>query len=166
MRWNSLERAGGVGAEDAVFLAGVEAERVEAALELDDVVAAQHRAADVEHAITEAEAALDQRGPGLAAADAVDSQRSVFLERPKFTLRGRTEAPELLGRDRMSERDEPLLEVPDRFAAAARPEDGRIAQPMNSSRSWRSAPLPFAPTMRFAGLPSLKTSNVGMLITS
>ena len=54
--------------------------------------------ADVEHPVAEAEAALDQRGPGLATADAVDAQRSVFLERPKFTLRGRSEGPELLGR--------------------------------------------------------------------
>ena len=66
----------------------------------------------------------------------------------------------------VTERDQTPLKVPDRLAAAARPEDGRIAQPMNSARSWRSAPLPFAPTMRFAGWPSLKTSNVGMLITS
>ena len=66
------ERAGGVGAEDAVFLAGIEAERVEAALELDDVVAAEHGAADVEHPVTEAKTALDQRGPRLVTADTID----------------------------------------------------------------------------------------------
>ena len=126
LRWNSLERAGGVGPEDAVFLARVEAERVEAALELDDVVAAQHRAADVEHPVAEAEAALDQRGPGLAAADSVDSQRSVFLEAAKFTLRGRTERPELLG--------------------------ARSACPSATSRCWRSRTAsPLLPGRRTAG---------------
>ena len=68
------QRAGGVGAEDAVLAAGVEAERVEPVLELGDVVAAQHRAAAVEQPVAEAEAALDQRRPGLGAADAVDPQ--------------------------------------------------------------------------------------------
>ena len=166
LRWNSVERAGGVGPEDAVFLAGVEAERVETALELHDVVAAEHGAADVEHPVAEVEPALDQRGPRLAPADAVDAQRSVFLERPKFTLRGRAEGAELAGRDGVAERDEATLKVPDCLATVARPEDGRVAQSMNSERSWRRAPLPFAPTMRFAGCPSLNTSNVGMLITS
>ena len=44
-RWNSRSARLGLGAEDAVLAAGVEAERVEAALELGDVVAAQHRPA-------------------------------------------------------------------------------------------------------------------------
>ena len=45
LRWNSRSAAVGVGAEDAVLAPGVEAERVQPALELGDVVAAQHRAA-------------------------------------------------------------------------------------------------------------------------
>ena len=169
LRWNSRSARGGVGAEDAVFVAGVEAERVEAALELDDVVAAQHRAADVEHPVAEAEAALDQRGPRLAAADAVDAQRSRApgTRATLTSVRGRTEVPSSSGGDRRepsatrrcwrSRTASPLL--PGRS-------DGRIAQPMNSARSWRSWPLPLAPTMRFTGSPSLKTSSVGMLITS
>ena len=65
------ERAGGVVTEDAVLAPGVEAERVQPALELADVVAPQHRPAAVEHAVAEAEAALDERGPRLPAADPV-----------------------------------------------------------------------------------------------
>ena len=68
------ERALGLRPEDAVLAAGVEAERVEPALQLDHVVAAQHRLAQVEQPVAEREAALDQRGPRLGAADAVDPQ--------------------------------------------------------------------------------------------
>ena len=80
LRWNSTSAPVGVVAEDAVLAAGVEAERVQAALELGDVVAAQHRPAAVEQAVAEAEAALDQRRPGLRPADAVDPQPAVVLE--------------------------------------------------------------------------------------
>ena len=44
-RWKLAQRGLGLGAEDAVFAAGVEAERVQPALQLDHVVAAQHRRA-------------------------------------------------------------------------------------------------------------------------
>ena len=108
---------------------------------------------------------LSTRRPRLAATDSVDrnarrswnhrSSRSVV--EPNVPARHARLVPE---------RDEPMLEVADGLAAAAGPEDGRIAQPMNSARSWRSAPLPLAPTMRLAGSPSLNTSSVGMLITS
>ena len=80
MRWNCAERGLGLGAEDAVLAPGVEAERVEAALEVVDVVAAQHRRREVEQAVAEAEAALDQRAPGLGSADAVDAQAALRLE--------------------------------------------------------------------------------------
>ena len=49
-----LERRLGGGPEDAVDPAGVEAERAEAALELGDVVAPQHRRGEVEEAVTRA----------------------------------------------------------------------------------------------------------------
>ena len=80
LRWNWRERGLGLGAEDAVLAAGVEAERVQPALELGDVVAAQHRARQVEQPVAELEAALDQRAPGLGSADAVDAQPASLLE--------------------------------------------------------------------------------------
>ena len=69
------ERRRGVVAEDAVDAAGVEAERVQPALELGDVVAAQHRLAAVQSSRSpRREAALDERGPGVAVRHAVDPQ--------------------------------------------------------------------------------------------
>ena len=47
------QRGLGLGAEDAVLAAGVEAERVQPALQLGHVVAAQHRPAQVEQPIAE-----------------------------------------------------------------------------------------------------------------
>ena len=123
------ERTRRVVAEDAVFPAGVEAEPVQAALELGDVVAAQHRAAAVEQAVAEAVPALDHRRPGLRAADAVDPQAPGLLEgaHDRFGRGART----LPTRSRgivVTRGGEPDLEVAHRLAAAARPEDGRFAQ--------------------------------------
>ena len=74
------ERGFGLGPEDAVLATGVEAEPVEPALKVGDVVAAQHRPAEVEQAVAEPVAALDQRAPGLRSADAVDAQAARVLE--------------------------------------------------------------------------------------
>src|SRR5204862_1527621 len=141
------QRGGGVWSEDAVFLAGVEAEHVEPTLELRDVVTPQHRTTDVEHPAAESEPALDERGPRLASADAVDPERAPFLEHAQLALGRGSEVPELVERQWVTEREETTLEIPDCLAPAARPEDGRIGQAMNSARSWSSAPLPFAPTI-------------------
>ena len=67
------QRGLGLGAEDAVLAARVEAEPVQAPLELGDVVAAQHGPAQVEQPVAEAVRALDERAPGLGSADAVDA---------------------------------------------------------------------------------------------
>ena len=83
------QRRRGLVAEDAVLAAGVEAERVEPVLELGDVVAAEVRAALVEQAVAEREAALDERGPGLGSADPVDADAPGLLERADGAPRSR-----------------------------------------------------------------------------
>ena len=73
LRWNSRNARRGLGTEDAVFAAGVEAESVEGVLERADVVAAEVRRLEVEQPVAEHEPALDERGPGLGSDDAVDA---------------------------------------------------------------------------------------------
>ena len=67
-------------AEDAVHPAGVESESAQPLLELGHVVAPQHGGAPVEEAVAEAAPRLDQRRPGLRAADTVDPQAPAVLE--------------------------------------------------------------------------------------
>ena len=81
LRWNSASASRGVRAEDAVDPAGVETEAPEVPLELGDVVAPEVGGAQVERAIPEAPAGLDQRGPGHVVADAVGVQPPGPLER-------------------------------------------------------------------------------------
>ena len=140
LRWNSRSAAAVVVTEDAVLAAGVEAERVQPALELGDVVAAQHRPALVEHA--------DRRG-GSRSRRAPTTSRvrrcrrraargRPGTPRPRVRSRRRT-APLRRGGTCEAERAEALLEIPDGLAAGC-PAGGRrgSAQPMNSARSWRS----------------------------
>ena len=128
----------GVVTEDAVFAAGVEAEAVQPALEVGDVVAAQHGAAPVEQPVTEAVAALDHRGPRLGPAHAVDPQAPRLLEGAHDLLGRRSVLAELVAWGLVAQRAEPELEVADCLAAAARPQHGRFAQAMNSARSCSS----------------------------
>ena len=61
---------------------------------------------------------------------------------------------------------EALLQIPDCLAAAARPENGRLAQPMNSERSWRSCTLALGADDPLRRLAVLEDEQVGMLMTS
>jgi len=113
----------GVGAEDAVDPTGVEPERVEPPLELGDVVAPQHRLAEVQEAVAEDEAALHERGPCVATDDAVDLEAAVVLERPHRGRGGRTEDAGLVGRMAVAERAETPVEITDCFTPGARTEE-------------------------------------------
>ena len=112
------ERGRGQVAEDAVDPPGVEPERAQPLLQLGHVVAPQHRGAAVEEAVAEAPAGLDQGGPGLAAADAVDPQAPAVLEGldrgpgalPEDARRGRSR--------RAAELGEAVLDVGDRLPLA------------------------------------------------
>ena len=70
----------GLGSEDPVDLAHVEAERVEAGLESRDVFAPHHRSSEEEHPVTEAVAGLVERAPGVGPDDAVDVESLGLLE--------------------------------------------------------------------------------------
>ena len=115
------QRAGGVVTEDAVLTAGVETEGIEPALQLEDVVAAEHGGAAVEQAVAEAVAALDEGRPGLRTADPVDPQAAVLLEGPHGGRGGAAEGAGLHTRQVETERGEPALEIADRLAFAPRP---------------------------------------------
>jgi hypothetical protein len=129
------ERRLGVGPEDAVLLAGIEAEAVETVLELGDVVAAQHRPAHEQHAAAEPERTLDQRVARLFAADAVDPESAAFLEGAHLRLGRCAEPSGLVARDRESERGEPLLQLAHCVPLGAATEGGGLAQPASGRRS-------------------------------
>ena len=155
------QRGLGLGSEDPVLAPGVEAERVQPTLELGDVVAAQHGSREVEEPVAELEAALDERAPGLRAADAVDSKAAHPLKIAHGGLEPVVE--DVAGR---GARSEPGPEVEHRCTAVAPSEYDGIGQSMNSASSSSSWGLPLAPTRRFFTSPSAMTSSVGMLMTS
>ena len=70
----------GVHAVHAVLAAGVEAERVEFALQSSHVVAAEMRGVQVEGAVTEVVPGLHELAPGIGAHETVDPQGSSTLE--------------------------------------------------------------------------------------
>src|SRR5690606_5920764 len=75
-----LDGSLGQGAEETVLRAAVEAQLVEAALQLPDVVPAHHRGAAPQQAITEAVSGFHQGAPRLRPHDAVRGQAAVALE--------------------------------------------------------------------------------------
>ncbi len=75
-----LQGALGVGAVNAVFLAGIETERVQAPLQLGDVVAAQHRAPHAEEAVTQPVAAVGDRRPRFRTAHAIHANTASSLK--------------------------------------------------------------------------------------
>ncbi len=61
-------------------------------------------------------------------------------------------------------RTKAAMKIPDSIARAPRSQWEGVSR--NSCSSWRSWPLPFAPTILFASTPLLNTRRVGMLMTS
>ena len=106
-------------------------------MQLGDVVTAQHGLAEVEQAVAEGEAALDERVPRLPTAHAVDAQTARLLERPHRPFGGGAETACLVRGEVVTERTEALLEVADRLAGQPDPQR-RCVQAMNSARSWSS----------------------------
>ena len=132
------QRLGGVGAEDAVAPPGVEAEGVELLLQVEDVVAAQHRRPVVEEPVAEPVAGFHQRAPRLAAADAVDAQAPGRLEGPDGG--GGALAEEAgLGRGRLEpESGQAVLQVPHRLTLVTRGD----AQPLGQRTPLGDTPEP------------------------
>ena len=67
---------------DAVFLPGVEPERVQLPLERAHVVAAEVRGMEVEGPVAQSEPGLDELHPGVGTHEAVPAEAPVGLERP------------------------------------------------------------------------------------
>ena len=123
-------------AEDAVDSSSVEPERAQPLLELGDVVAAQHRRAQVEEPVAQAVAGFDQGLPGLRAADAVDAEAPAALE---CLQRGTRRDPELAPRVAHrpeAQRHEPVLHI-DHTPAAVALADGKGRARVGHSRGYR-----------------------------
>ena len=114
------QRALDRGVEDAALGSGVEAEEVELDLQRQYVVAAKGGDAQVQQAVAERVAGLDQLVPGVGPEDAVDEQPALLLEGPEGELAGRPEkAVEAFVAELVPEPVQPLLHVGDFFAAIA-----------------------------------------------
>jgi hypothetical protein len=118
----------------------------------------------VEQTVTEVPAGLDEGGPCLVVAAAVDSEAPGTLERPDGRFGGGAVAAYLGPAGREAGGAEAALKVTDSFAGVSRPQREPVGRnSFNSSSNW---PLPLAPINRLRSSPSEKTSSVGMLITS
>src|SRR5688500_6948237 len=109
----ALERAhGAVGGdtEYPVFLAGVEAERVQTCLESGDVVSPHGRMLLVEVSIAQVPGGLDDLAPCVGADDPVDEDASVLLERAYRGGCARSEEPGFVV-DLVPERAQSRLDV-------------------------------------------------------
>ncbi len=150
--------------EDPVDAPGVEPQRAEPTLQLSDVVAPLHRAAQVQQPITELVAGFDDRGPRLQVADAIGLEARVRpgMRAPRSRWPPETTVLSVAGVE--AGPGEPALKVADGFARRADAQGQTVYR--NSPSSWRSWPLPLAPTKRFLACPSLNTMSVGMLMTS
>ena len=121
-----------IGPEDSIDLAGVEAERVEAALQVGDIIAADHGSAVVEHAITEAEAGSNQGSPGVGSNDPVGGKTALTLEPLHCGKCSGLEAAASIGGRAEAEGRQPVLDVADRLpliTSAVEPHRRMVAQP-------------------------------------
>ena len=150
--------------EDAVDAPGVEAEVAQAPLQFGDVVAAQVGGTVVQEAVAQVPAGLDQCGPRLLIAAAVDMEATGALERPNGRFCGRAVAPGLGTTGREAGGTEAALEITNSFAGVSRAQREPVGR--NSFSSSSNCPLPLAPISRLRSSPSEKTSRVGMLMTS
>ena len=112
---------GGVGSEDAVDPTGVEAEAPETELEVGDVVATEHRRVQVQVAVAEAVAGLDEGGQRVVIDVAVLVQAPLRLEPGDLGSRVWSESAvgQLVVDDRMAGVFEAPVQVPDAGAGGA-----------------------------------------------
>jgi hypothetical protein len=130
-----VERPGRQGAEDPVDPAGVEAEAPEAPLQLGDVVTAEVGGAVVEQAVAQVPAGLDEGGPCLLVAAAVDPEAPGTLERPDGRLGGRAVTPDLGACRREAGGAETALKITNSFAGVCRPQREPVGRNSFSSSS-------------------------------
>jgi hypothetical protein len=122
-------------------------------LELGDVVAPEHRLAEVQSPVAESEAALDERRPSLGAAHPVHVEAAALLEGAHRGFRGGAELARFVGRGVVAERGETPLEVTDRLAVCA------LLEPRRGHQPRRKAATAASPTV--AAQPKLATATKG-----
>jgi hypothetical protein len=154
------QRSMGIWPKYAIDTPRVETEHAEPLLEFAHVVAAHVRRAKVQVTVTKLPSGLYKRLPGVLVAgsghcDATSRLKSAQCRDGRYAKNARIDTGRLKPCCA-----KPALQVADSVAPGAGDqwEDGR-----NSLNSWSSCPLPLAPTMRLASVPSLKTRSVGML---
>ena len=162
----ALELADGMGgqwAEDSVDTTTIEAQPRQVRLEFVDVIAAQVGRCEIQHSIAERPGCLDQRGPRCRVAHTVGAQTPRCLEVDDRLLGDAAiQAVVLDLACKKARAAQATLQIAD----GGRAEAGRQWEGVrNSDSSWRSAPLPLAPTMRLTISPLSKTRSVGMLMT-
>ena len=114
----------GLAPQDPVLSPGVEAERVQPALERANIVAPQERIAQIERAIPEPVSRLHELRPGIGTNESVHGQPPIRLEGADRDLGRRAEPPvELVGVDGRLECEQPLLHVSDVVAAVPGADD-------------------------------------------
>src|SRR5581483_8450178 len=132
--------------------------------ELGHVVAPEHGLAQVQQAVAQLVAGLDQRPPRLPAADAVHPQAAPFLEGAHGLVGGVAERAGCVPGSGTAKARQAALQVANGVAPVA-PAKGQAGY-RNAWSSWRSCPLPLAPMSLSWTSPSLNRMRVGMLMTS
>jgi hypothetical protein len=94
-----------------------------------DVVAAEHRDAPVQEAVTQRETRLDQGVPRLGPADAVDPEAAPVLERLESGAGGRAEDAQVVGACGEPQARQAVLHVGHRLTAVPLPQGEDIAGP-------------------------------------
>jgi hypothetical protein len=130
------QRGRGRGSEDPIDAAGIEPEQAEPALQLRNVVAALHRAPEIEESIAELVTRFDDSSPRLEIADAIAFEAPSGLERAHGGLGCLAVAAVLTRAGIEAGSRQPALEVADRLTCCA--EAQRQSVYRNSPSSWRS----------------------------
>ena len=106
----------GVGTEDAIDPARVETQLAQPALQLMDVLAADHRSFQIQEAIAQPVAGFVEVSPGLRPDLSVGCETPVTLKCPHRLVGGLTELAAGIGAGSIAQRKEPVLNIPDRLS--------------------------------------------------
>jgi hypothetical protein len=106
----------GIGAEDAIDPARVEAQLAQPTLQLMHILAADHRSFQIQEPITEPIAGLVQIPPGLGPDLSVGRETPVALECAHGLVGGLTELAPGIRAGSVAQRQEPVLNIPDRLS--------------------------------------------------
>ena len=108
-----------IGAKDSVYVPAVEAERVQLALQVGDIVAAHHRNPVIENAAAELETGADEGTPGVGANDPIRPEATFDLKLRDCQKGPVTESTDRIGVRAVPERGKAVLDIPDRLSVIA-----------------------------------------------